>query len=225
MQKQSSNHPIRVVLADDHRLLREGLRAMIQSEPDMELVGEAEEGRQAVQLAEELSPDVVVMDISMPGLNGMDATRQIRTRNPRVKVVALSAHTDQRMTSGMISAGASGYLPKHMAFEELASAIRTVAADEVYLSPQIAGGLLEQLSGNTATAATNGLSRPLSPREREVLQLMAEGKATKEVAAVLHVSVKTVETHRRQMMEKLKLYSVAELTKYALREGLTTIDT
>jgi two-component system response regulator NreC len=225
MQAASNNHrPIRVLLADDHRLLRDGLRAMIQSQDDMQLVGEANEGREAVQLAGESSPDVVVMDISMPGLNGIDATRQIRARNPSVKVVALSAHTDQRMTSGMIAAGASGYLPKHMAFEELATAIRTVAADEVYLSPQIAGGLLEQLSSTGGNLTPSSASRPLSPREREVLQLMAEGKATKEVAAVLHVSVKTVETHRRQMMEKLKLYSVAELTKYALREGLTTID-
>jgi len=228
MQKTPATHstqPIRVLLADDHRLLREGLRAMIQSQHDMQLVGEADEGRSAVQLAAEVEPDVVVMDISMPGLNGIDATRQIRTRNPGVKVVALSAHTDHRMTSGMLAAGASGYLPKHMAFEELAAAIRAVAANEVYLSPQIAGGLVDQLAnGNGTLGGNGGASRPLSPREREVLQLMAEGKATKEVAAVLHVSVKTVETHRRQMMEKLKLYSVAELTKCALREGLTTID-
>jgi DNA-binding NarL/FixJ family response regulator len=223
MQKQTATHPIRVLLADDHRLLREGLRAMIQSQPDMQLVGEAEEGRKAVQMAEEVAPDVVVMDISMPGLNGIDATRQIRHHNPAVKVVALSAHSDHRMTSGMLTAGASGYLLKHMAFEELAAAIRAVANNEVYLSPQIAGGLVDQLASGGGSLGGNG-SRPLSPREREVLQLMAEGKATKEVAAVLHVSVKTVETHRRQMMEKLKLYSVAELTKYAVREGLTTID-
>jgi DNA-binding NarL/FixJ family response regulator len=213
---------IRVLLADDHQIVRDGLRALIQSQIGFEVVAEAQEGREAVRLAVELAPDVVVMDIAMPDLNGIEATRQIRQRLPAVKVIALSAHADTRMASGMLGAGASGFVPKDAAFEELAVAIQTVLADKVYLSPRIAGTVVEQLTRGPRPG--DGVAAALTPREREVLQLMAEGKTTKEIAAVLGVSVKTVETHRRQMMEKLELYSVPELTKYAVREGLTSLE-
>ena len=206
-------------------MVRDGLRALIQAEDDLEVVAEAEEGRAAVRLAEEVVPDVVVMDISMPDLNGIDATRRIKAHNPGVHVVALTAHADPRMVSGILEAGASGFLPKDTAFEELAVAIRTVVAKKVYLSPQVAGSVVRQMvEGGGNGKAAGGAFRALTTREREVLQLMAEGKATKEIAAALHVSVKTVETHRRQMMDKLDLQSVAEVTKYALREGLTSLD-
>jgi two-component system response regulator NreC len=204
---------IRVLLADDHRMVRDGLRALIQSESDMKLVAEAEEGRTAVRLAGELSPDVVVMDISMPDLNGIDATRQIKSRHPGVNVVALTAHADPRMVSNILAAGASGFLPKDATFEELAVAIRTVVAGKVYLSPQVAGTVLQQLVGRPQGNGNGDAFQALTPREREVMQFMAEGKATKEIAGALHVSVKTVETHRRQMMDKLDLDSVAEVTR------------
>ena len=208
-------------------MIRDGLRALIQSEDDLEVVAEAEDGRTAVTLAAELSPDVVVMDISMPDLNGIDATRQIKARHASVNVVALTAHADPRMVSSILAAGASGFLPKDAAFEELAVAIRTVVAKKVYLSPQIAGTVVQQFAGgpqgNGTGSGNGGPFHALTPREREVLQLMAEGKSTKGIAAALHVSVKTVETHRRQMMVKLDLQSVAEVTKYALREGLTSL--
>ena len=195
---------------------------------DIEVL-EAENGRTAVQMAATELPDVVVMDLSMPELNGIDATRQIVGANPKVKVVALSAYSDRRRIAEVFKAGASAYLPKDAAFEELAAAVRAVIANQVYLSRQIADTLIDDqlrppASADALPTGTMGVYDRLTPREREVLQLIAEGKATKEVAALLHVSVKTAETHRRSIMEKLSLDSVAELTKYALREGLTSLD-
>jgi two-component system response regulator NreC len=214
----------RILLADDHKMLREGLRLLLEAESGMKVVGEAENGRIAVRMAEELSPDVVVMDISMPDLNGIEATRQIRNAKPssdRPKVVALSAHAEQRHIADMLRAGATGYVLKVSAFEEMATAVRTVMENNVYLSPSVAGPVFQELpeGGNVS-----GTGSKLSPREMEILQLIAEGKATKEAAAALHVSVKTVETHRRNLMEKLNLDSVAELTKFAIREGITSLD-
>lgn len=220
---------IRILLVDDHRILRQGLAALLKAHgTDIEVL-EAENGRTAVQLAENEMPDVVVMDLSMPELNGIDATRQIVANNPKVKVVALSAYSDRRRIAEVFKAGASAYLPKDAAFEELAAAVRAVMADQVYLSRQVADTLIDdQLRGPASADAlpngSAGVYDRLTPREREVLQLIAEGKATKEVAALLRVSVKTAETHRRSIMEKLSLDSVAELTKYALREGLTSLD-
>ena len=212
-----------IMLADDHRLLREGLRALIEKEPDMRVVGEADNGRDAIELCRELSPDVVVMDIGMPDLNGIDATGQLLAENPYVRVLALSMHSDRQFAAGMLRAGASGYLLKDDAFEELAKAIRSVARGEVYLSAGITGVVvgdyvdrLEQPDGSAFTT--------LTPREREVLQLLAEGRTTKQAATSLHVSVKTIETHRQKIMEKLNIKTVAELTKYAVREGLTSLD-
>lgn len=220
---------IKVLLADDHKIVREGLRSLLEEESDLQVVGEASDGREAVQLAGESGPDVVVMDVGMPHLNGIEATRQILRRPDHPRVIALSMHSDRRFMTEMLRAGASGYLLKDAASEELIGAIRTVAEGKVYLSPQIADVMVDdyvrRLPGDAAgSIGAPGVFVTLTPREREVLQLMAEGLATKQVAAALHVSIKTVETHRRQIMEKLQLYSVAELTKYAIREGLTSVE-
>lgn len=212
-----------VLLVDDHQILRQGLKALLNDQPDFR-VTEADNGRAAVGKAAELSPDVVVMDMAMPGLNGIDATRQINDLNPQIKVIALSAHTDKRMITEALRAGACGYVPKDAAFEELSNAIRQVLAGKVYISPKIAVAVREALTESAANGDLSHVRGRLTAREREVLQLLAEGKSTKEVAAVLHVGVKTVETHRRQMMEKLQMYSLAELTKYAIREGITSVE-
>jgi len=211
---------IRIILADDHRMFRDGLRALIEKEQDIKVIGEAENGRTTVQLARELSPDVVVMDIGMPDLNGVEATRQIAAQCPSVRVIALSMHSDKRFVTEMLHAGASGYLLKDCAFQELAQAIRTVARNQAYLSPRIAGVVVTDYAGRLPTTKVAALT----PREREVLQLLAEGKNTKEIASALNVSVKTVETHRAQIMGRLDLHSVAELTKFAIREGLTSLE-
>ncbi len=213
---------IKILLADDHKIVRDGLRALLENQPEMSVIAEADNGRATVQLARELLPDLVIMDIGMPDLNGIDATRQIITELPRVKVIALSMHSDRRFVVQMFRAGASGYLLKDCAFEELARAVHAVLKNQTYLSPAVAGPVMEGYIHHLATA--NGEFSALSPREREVLQLLAEGKSTKEVAAVLCVSIKTVETHRQQIMGKLNIHSVAELIKYAIREGLTSLD-
>lgn len=213
---------IRVVLADDHRMIREGLRSLLAKLPGLEMVGEAEDGRATVALARELSPDVIVMDIGMPDLNGVEATRQIVAFAPKVKVIALSMHSDARFVSEMLKAGAVGYLLKDSAFEELARAIRAVTAGQTYLSPGVAGVMvkdyLSQVAGNRPVEVSE-----LTPREREVLQLVAEGKSTKEIADRLQISPKTADTHRQQIMNKLHLRSVAALTKYAIRAGITEL--
>jgi DNA-binding NarL/FixJ family response regulator len=214
---------MRILLADDHQIVREGLRSMLNQHADMEVVAEAADGRRAVELAQELNPDVVVMDVGMPGLNGIEATRQITMKEPDAKIVALSMHSDRRFMGEMLKAGAKGYLLKDGAFEELATAIRSVASDKVYLSPKIADVVVDDYVRHQGQTEPSAFAK-LTPREREVLQLMAEGRATKEIAMDLRVSIKTVETHRRQIMEKLNIYSVAELTKYAIREGLTSLD-
>jgi DNA-binding NarL/FixJ family response regulator len=211
-----------VILADDHQIVRQGLRSLLAENPDLNVVGEAPDGREAVRLCAELNPEIVIMDVAMPGLNGIDATRQIQERNPGTHVVALSMHADRRFVAEMLRAGAKGYLLKESAFEELSAAIDAVLAGKVYLSPRIA----EMVNGNGAPRESriSSVFDKLTKREREVLQLMAEGRSTKQIAMDLQVSVKTVETHRRQIMEKLDIHSVAELTKYAIREGLTTVE-
>jgi DNA-binding NarL/FixJ family response regulator len=215
---------IRIVLADDHKITRQGLRSLLEKESDMEVVAEAEQGRAAVQLVGELSPDIVIMDVSMPDLNGMEAARQIAAARPDVKVIALSMHSDSLFVTEMLRSGASGYLLKDCAFEELARAIRTVSQGKTYLSPSISGVVVDDYLHRLSKADTPG-ANVLSNREREVLQLLAEGKSTKQIALHLHISVKTVETHRRQIMEKLDIHSVAELTKYAIRQGFTSLET
>ncbi len=213
---------IRILLVDDHKIMRDGLRTLLAQQSDMEVVAEADTGRRAVSLAKELDPDVVIMDVGMPELNGIEAARRIRHESPEVKVIALSMHSDRRFVAGMLGAEASGYLLKDCAFEELARAIHTVMSGQIYVSPGIAKTVLEDY---VRTVSSSGGTRPtLSPREREVLQLLAEGRSTKQIAHALSVSVKTVETHRAQVMEKLDIHSIAELTKYAIREGLTSLE-
>jgi DNA-binding NarL/FixJ family response regulator len=214
---------IKVILADDHQIVRHGLRSLLSAEPDIEVVGEADNGRAVVRLAQELVPQVVIMDISMPDLNGIEATRQIMGQVPGVKVIALSMHSDSLFVLNMFKAGASGYLLKDCALEELVKAVRTVMNRKVYLSPGISDIVIKDFVISWSPKESSAYSI-LSPREREVLQLMAEGKNTKQIAEGLCVSVKTVEAHRKQMMNKLDIHSVAELTKYAIRQGLTSLE-
>jgi DNA-binding NarL/FixJ family response regulator len=214
---------IRILLADDHKIVREGLRTLIEKQPGLEVVGEANSGRMALKLALELKPDVVIMDITMPDLNGIEATRQIHSEIPGVKVIALSMHSDKRLVAGILMAGASGYLLKEDCDSgELARAIRAVAINQTYLSPKIGEVVIKDYVRHLSMTASSPFSI-LTPREREVLQLLAEGKNAKEIASSLHVSVKTVETHRNKIMEKLDIRSIAELTKYAIRERLTPL--
>jgi two-component system response regulator NreC len=214
---------LRILLADDHKIVREGLRTLIEKQPGTEVVGEADSGRMALKLTRELKPDVVIMDITMPDLNGIEATRQIHSEIPGVKVIALSMHSDKRLVAGILMAGASGYLLKEDCDSgELARAIRAVATNQTYLSPKIGEVVIKDYVRHLSMTASSPFSI-LTPREREVLQLLAEGKNTKEIASSLHVSVKTVETHRNKIMEKLDIRSIAELTKYAIRERLTPL--
>jgi len=215
---------IRVLLADDHKIIREGLRALIENQSDMQVIAESPDGRTAVQLSQQLSPDVILMDIAMPDLNGIEATRQITANSSSVKVIALSMRSDRHFVAEMLKAGASGYLLKDCAFEDLVRAIRAVIEDQTYLSPQITGVVVDDYIHRLSEVSSSAFSI-LSDREREVLQLLAEGGTTREIALHLHVSAKTVETHRRNIMKKLDIHSVAELTKYAVREGLTSLQT
>ena len=212
---------IRILLADDHRMIRQGLKSLLEKHVDMKVVGEAENGRDAVAMVAEHRPDVVVMDLHMPELNGVDATRGAIAAHPGVKVICLSAHANERMTAEILKAGAAGYVLKEGAFDELNTAIRTACGGKVYLSPSVASMLVNDLVRGRGEPAS--VFSTLSNREREVLQLITEGKTTKEIAFNLHVSVKTAETHRRNLMEKLQIDSIAELTKFALREGLTSL--
>jgi DNA-binding NarL/FixJ family response regulator len=214
---------IRVLLVDDHQMFREGLRSLLAADPEIQVVGEADSGRTALKLACEAKPNITVMDVSMPDLNGIEATRQIKAAVPHTRVIALSAHSDRRFVARMLEAGASGYLLKDCAFDELTRAIRSVSKNLTYLSPAVAAGVVEDSLGRTLPPQPQGTAA-LTPRHREVLQLVAEGLTTKQIAARLHVSVKTVETHRQQLMKRLDVQSVADLTKHAIREGLTSLD-
>lgn len=216
---------IRILLADDHRILREGLRSLLAQQPDLAVVGEASGGDEAVALARELRPDLVIMDVVMGGCDGVEATRRIRAELPQTAVIALSMHADRRFVSEMLRAGALGYLVKDSAFEELAQAVRTVMEGRPYLGAAITGSLVEdfvrQSSARERTAASP--LQMLTAREQEVLRLLADGKRVKEIAQQLNISAKTVESHRQNIMDKLEIHSTIELTRYALREGLTTI--
>ena len=214
---------IRILLVDDHKIVCQAITSLLENELGMEVVGQAEDGRRAVELVRKLHPNVVVMDIVMPNLNGIEATRKIVHEFDDVRVIALSAHSDRRNVREMLMAGAFGYVPKCCAFEELVVAIRTVAHNQTYLSSQISGIVVEGYIHRINDGDDSAYS-VLTPREREVLQLIAEGKSTKDVASKLHISTKTVETHRRQMMNKLDIHNIADLTKYAIRRGLTSVD-
>ncbi|UCE48889.1 MAG: response regulator transcription factor [Phycisphaerales bacterium] len=214
---------IGVLLVDDHAIIREGLRSLLEKQPDMEVLADTDEGRKAVELTRELLPDVVIMDVTMAGLNGIEATRLITSEFPEVKVIALSIHSQRRFIADMLSAGAAGYILKECLFDELVQAIQAVAVGGRYLSPRIADVVVEDYVKRLSTTVDSPLSG-LTGREREVLQLVAEGMSTKQIALELHVSTKTIEANRRQIMEKLNVHSVAELTKCAVREGLTTLE-
>ena len=212
-----------ILLVDDHQMMRDGLRAVLERESDLHVSGEAADGRAALELCATLHPDVVVMDIGMPGLNGIEATRQVTTHHPRTRVVALSMNADRRYVHAMFEAGAWAYLVKSSASEELIRAIRAVAHDEKYVSPTVASAVLDAFVVGPKASHRDPRS-DLSPREREVLQLLAEGLTSKEIANKLDLAVSTIETHRKQIMAKLELRSVAELTKFAIRTGITTLE-
>jgi two-component system response regulator NreC len=213
-----------ILLVDDHEMVRAGLRALLQGESGFQVVGEASDGRTAVRLASEMHVDVVIMDVNLPELNGIEATRQIRASGQGTKVIGLSGHSDRVMTTEMLKAGATGYVRKESAFAELAEALAAVVANKVYISPSINAAVIEGFVIGASMPADVTAFGKLTAREREVLQLMAEGKATKQIALAMDLSAKTVETHRHKMMDKLGLFSVAELTKYAIREGLTPLE-
>jgi len=214
---------VRVVLADDHEIFRQGLRSLIEESDGIQVVGEASDGRTVISLVGELGPDVVIMDVAMPHLNGIEATRQIVGQDHQAKVVALSMHSDTEFISRMLEAGASAYLLKDGPFEELISAVKEVVQGKIHLSPSIAGAVVQDYL-RRLPQKDRSVYELLTPREREVLQLMAEGHSAKEAAADLGVSAKTVSTHRRNIMEKLDLHSVPELTKFAIRQGLTFLE-
>jgi len=211
------------LIADDHRIMREGLRSLLEKSGRFECIAEADDGYQAVKLAKELHPDIVIMDIAMPNLNGIEATRQIKTELPEIEVIVLSMHATRNYVAQVLQAGASAYLLKDSAFEELSTALLAISRGGMYLSPAIAKtAAIASLKGGSSSGG-GGLTENLTKRELQVLQLIAEGRSTKDIAARLSLSVKTVETHRKQIMDKLEIRSVAGLTKYCIREGLTTL--
>ncbi|MCP5305169.1 MAG: response regulator transcription factor [Chromatiaceae bacterium] len=212
----------RIMIVDDHKILREGLRKLIGDAGGFEVVGEASNGREAVRLAKQLNPEIVIMDVAMSEMNGIEATRQLVAARPEVRVLALSMHSDSRFVRQMLEAGALGYLLKENAFEEIVTALRSLLGGRIYVSPQASGGILQDVA--LGQLNEGDAQSPLTAREKETLQLIAEGHSTAEIAERLFVSVKTVETHRKKIMDKLDLHSVAELTKYAVRVGITSLD-
>lgn len=213
---------INILLADDHKIFRQGLRELIAEEKDLAIIGEAEDGRDAIAQIAKLRPDVVIMDVGMPALNGIEATRQIKKDFPKTRVIALSMHVDEKFVAEMLRAGAVGYLCKKCDADELVAAIRTAAGGQTYLSPSISGTLVESYVRNVTASPASAFSK-LTDREREILQLLVEEKTIKEIAGELDLSVKTVHAHREHLMRKLDVQTIAGLTKYAVREGLTEL--
>lgn len=213
---------INVMIADDHMIVRDGLRSLLEKQSDIKVVTEADNGRDALKYAQQLSPDVIIMDIGMQGLNGIDATRQIIGQMPDVKVLALSMYADKQFIKGMLKAGASGYMLKDGASRELVDAIRIVANSKIFISPSIAGVVTEDYLEHLAEKDASVYS-VLTSREVEVLQLLAEGRSTKQAASTLNVSIKTIETHRQNIMKKLDINNIVDLIKYAIREGIISI--
>lgn len=215
------DRPIRILLTEDHDVMRSALRSLLDSNEEFTVVGEAGNGREMMGLIESAAPDVVIMDINMPELNGIEATRQLCTKYPHVKVLGLSVHMKGRMVSEILNAGASGYVPKSSAAQELLTAIRTVMTGKMYVSPEVLGDFVE-----TRTRAATGESAftKLTEREREVLQLLAEGNSTKEIADKLCLSIPTIHTHRQHIMQKLKARGIADLVRYAIQEGIISSD-
>jgi len=212
---------LEILITDDHTLFRQGLRSLLESE-GFRVAAEAGDGRTAVKLAKRLQPGAAIIDVSMPGLNGIEATKQIRHDSPEVKVIVLSMRSDSRAVLDAFAAGACAYLLKEGAFEEVVVALKAVLQGKTYLSPAIAHVVVRN-SIERWSAKAGPMRRGISGREREILQLVAEGRSSREMAASLYVSMKTIETHRKQIMDKLNLHSIAELTKYAIREGVTSL--
>jgi DNA-binding NarL/FixJ family response regulator len=216
---------IRVLLAEDHTIVRKGLRALLDDEAGIEVVGEAQDGREAVRMVAQLHPDVVLMDISMPGLNGLEATRQIKAQFPDARVLVLTRHTNKEYVYQILRAGASGYTVKQAAPAELVLAIQAVHRGDTFLSPTVSGKVIDEyIQRAEAIVSSQDSYDRLTPREREVLQLIAEGHTSPEIAELLHLSVKTVGHHRTNLMNKLDLHSAAELTQYAIRKGVISLD-
>jgi len=214
---------LRVLLADDHEIMRQGLRLLLEKHSDMEVVAEANDGQEAIELADQLKPDVVVMDVNMPGVDGADATRRIVSDQPETRIVALSMHSKKGFIIEMLKAGASAYVLKENAFSELVNAINTVMGDEIYLSSKITRIVVDDyVQDRIGRGAASTMT--LTDRENEVLKLVGDGKSSKEIALLLDLSVKTIDACRRRIMSKLDIDSVAELVKYAIREGLTSLE-
>jgi two-component system response regulator NreC len=213
----------RILLADDQRIMRQGLRSLLEKESDIEVIDEADDGRKALDLVKKLVPDIVIMDITMPNLNGVDATRYIVREFPQVKVIALSIHSNRAFVVDMLKAGASGYVLKECSFIELVEAIQTVMDGGVYLSPRVAGVVVSDYVQRLAKVAESPLET-LTERQRQALQFIGEGKNTKQIALQLHVSTKTVEADRRKIMEKLDAHSIADLVKIAILGGLASLE-
>jgi len=210
-----SGRIIKLLLADDHTIVRQGLKLILSAHPDMQVVAEASNGREAVELAAKLHPDIVLMDVAMPEVNGIEATRQMVAANTRIRILVLSMHKESMYVREILRAGARGYILKDAIDTELLTAIRSVANGDGYISPAVSGALLNDFRGATADPIDL-----LSPREREVLQLIAEGKTNKEIATHLNLSVYTVDSHRGKIMEKLNLHSTGELVRFAMKHGL-----
>lgn len=215
---------IKVLLAEDHTIVRKGLRSLLDPVADIDVIGEAENGRDAVDQVEDSSPDIVVMDHAMPVLNGLEATRQIKRRHPEIKILILTMHTNEEYVFQFLKAGASGYLVKQSAPDELVAAIRAVADGQSFLSPSISRTLIEEFVRQTQDQGTADSYELLTEREREVLQLVAEGHSNREIGDELHISVKTAAVHRTNIMNKLDLHSMADLTKYAIRKGIVDLE-
>lgn len=216
--------PVNILIVDDHQMFREGMRYLLERDNEFRIIGEAQNGRIAVSLAAQLKPDIILMDVNMKDLNGIEATRQIISNDPSARVIALSMHSERQVVTEMLLAGVKGYLLKDGPFEEVLLCIKHVIDDDVYLSPKIATGVVEKYT-SAMKKGRSPVFAALTAREREVLQMMAEGNSTKVIAFSLGVSIKTVETFRQQIMNKLNIYSVAGLVKFAIREGLISLDT
>lgn len=213
---------MKILIADDHGIVRQGLKSLIQNSMNMEVIGEAEDGLAAVRMVKDLGPDVVIMDITMPNLNGVEATRQILESNPQIKVVALSMHPEKHIVKEVLEAGASAYVLKSYLFDELSRALEAVADDQRYLSPRITDVVIEDYVRPDSEISESPAK--LTSRDRQIIQMLAEGKTIKQIALALHISPKTADAGRRKIMQKLNVSSIADLVKYAVREGITSLE-